>query len=171
LKKKNQQLKKKKSTIEEKKPIIEEKKQNQTEVNQPEKESSTELETPEINPEIDSTVRENTKISIKPEIKETSSRADREHLLFQRRRYKQQEDNIAVEKLGKTRLEYFDIFTIVDAVEKHNGCLNPNASESEKKWLHDYFLEILKIPMVLTSIKVLPVRLNLRGTGVPYTWK
>jgi len=100
-----------------------------------------------------------------------TTRTQRERLLFERRRLKQREDRIAPEKLGKTRLEYFDIYTIVDAVEKHNGCLNPEAPETDKKWLHDYFLDLLKIPMVLTTIKVLPVRLNLRGTGVPFTWK
>jgi len=106
-----------------------------------------------------------------PPLPLSQTRTDRERLLFERRKFKQQEDQIPAEKLGKTKLEYFDIYTIVDAVEKHHGCLNPEASESEKKWLHDYFLDILKIPMVLTTIKVLPVPLNLRGTGVPYTWK
>jgi len=97
------------------------------------------------------------------------TKEEREKMLIERCR-KKQRLNISLKDVGKSRLEYFDISTIVDAVEKHKGCLNPTAPEEEKKFLHQYFLEILRIPMVISTIKVLPIRLNLKGTGVPYTW-
>jgi len=163
-----QKLKKKlKKKIEEK---IEEKNPDKTENQKPENNPNPDSEPSEIKPESTADIPqtpEHPAISSPDKL----SRTERERLLLERRRSKQQQDHLPADKHGKSRLEYFDIYSIVDAVEKHNGCLNPEASESEKKWLHDYFLQVLKIPMVLTTIKVLPVRLNLRGTGVPYTWK
>jgi len=81
-------------------------------------------------------------------------------MLLQRRREKRlaQTD---FQDIGKSRLEWFQVSQVVDAGEQHRGLLNPEVAE--QKWLHTYFYDILQIPVVLATMKVLPVKLNLRG--------
>jgi len=94
-------------------------------------------------------------------IKAIPSKAQRRIMLIQRRREKRLA-HTTYEDIGKIRLEWFTVSQVVEAVENTRGCLTPELPESDQKWMHTYFFDFMCIEAVMSAIKVLPVKLNLR---------